>query len=290
LEDAPSRTALGTAFARAWHRRVDDPPTVLDDPVAERLLPAYQQRYLRRLGALARFWRGYYLRQADAFTALRSQVVVRSRYAEDALAAARDRGVGRYVILAAGLDTFALRQPVAPIDVLEIDHPATQGWKQELLQTRDIDLPAELAFLPVDFEAVSLAEVWPARQAPDFVSWLGATYYLTRETIAGTLETLAACTAPGSRLVLDYWSAHPPTAAGNLLLWGTRLAVALQQEPMLSFFDPDDIECLAAEAGWEVVENLTPAEQNERYLAQRSDGLVVPSFAHLLQLANRAAD
>jgi len=66
LEDAPSRTALGTAFARAWHRRVDDPPTVLDDPVAERLLPAYQQRYLRRLGALARFWRGYYLRQAEA--------------------------------------------------------------------------------------------------------------------------------------------------------------------------------------------------------------------------------
>ena len=288
MEDAPSRTALGTAFARAWHRRVDAPPPVFDDPVAERLLPAYQQRYLRRLGALARFWRGYYLRQADAFTALRSQVVVRSRYAEDALDAARDQGVGRYVVLAAGLDTFALRQPEEPIDVLEIDHPATQGWKRELLHARGIDRPAGLTFLPVDFETVSLADVWPACESPDFVSWLGATYYLTRDAIASTLETLATCTAPGSRLVLDYWSAHPPTAVGNLLLWGTRLAVALQQEPMVSFFEAEDIEDLAADAGWDILENLTPAAQNEGYLAGRDDRLVVPSFAHLLQLVNSA--
>ena len=293
MEDTPSRTALGTAFARAWHLRIDDPPPVLDDAVAERLLPGYQQRYIRRLGALTRFWRGYYIRQADAFTALRSQVVVRSRYAEQALATARGEGAERYVILAAGLDTFALRQPVAPtamvIEVLEIDHPATQGWKRELLRSRGLDVPAELAFLPIDFETESLADAWPARPAPDFVSWLGATYYLTRDAIAGTLETLAAATAPGSRIVLDYWSDRPPTAAGNLLLWGTRMAVALQQEPMLSFFEPEEIESLAAAAGWSMVENLDAADQNERYLQGRRDGLVVPSFAHLLQL-ERTAD
>lgn len=288
MDDAPSRTAFGTAFARAVHRRIDDAPAVLDDAVAERLLPAYQQRYIRRLGRLSRFWRRYYVGQADAFTALRSQVVVRCRYAEDALAEARTHGAGRYVILAAGLDTFALRQPPPPIDVLEIDHPATQRWKQDLLQSRGLELPPELDFLPVDFEAVSLSEIWPGRPSPDFISWLGATYYLSRDAIRNTLATLAACTAPGSRIVFDYWSAHPPTAAGNLLLWGTRLAVALQQEPMLSFFDPDEIETLAMDTGWSVTEHLTPAAQNERYLAGRQDGLVVPSFAHLLELTNAA--
>lgn len=290
MENTPSRTAFGTAFARAWHRRVDDPPAVFDDPVAERLLPAYQQRYLRRVGALTRFWRRYYLRQADAFSVLRSQVAVRSRYTEDALAAARDAGAGRYVILAAGLDTYALRQPAPPIEVLEIDHPATQGWKRELLRARGIALPAELEFLPVDFETVRLGDVWPVRESPDFVSWLGATYYLTADAIRGTLQTLAECAASGSRVVFDYWSAHPPTAAGNLLLWGTRLAVALQQEPMVSFFEPGEIEALAVEAGWTVAENLGPEEQNRRYLADRQDGLIVPSFAHLLQLVRQNGD
>lgn len=270
------------------HRRIDDEAAILDDPVAERLLPGYQQRYIRRLGRLSRFWRGYYVRQADAFTALRSQVVVRCRYAEDCLAEARARGAARYVILAAGLDTYALRQSPPPIDVLEIDHPATQRWKQDLLQTRGIDLPPELDFLPLDLETVPLGDVWPVRPTPDFVSWLGATYYLSRDAIRNTLATLAACTAPGSRMVFDYWSAHPPTAAGNLLLWGTRLAVAVQQEPMLSFFDPEEIEALVADTGWSVTEHLTPAAQNERYLAGRQDGLIVPSFAHLLQLTNAA--
>ena len=193
--------------------------------------------------------------------------------------------MARCVILAAGLETFALRQPAPPIEVLEIDHPATQGWKQELLRARGIALPAELAFLPVDFETVRLGDVWPGRDAPDFVSWLGATYYLSPDAIRGTLETLSRCTVPGSRIVFDYWSAHPPTAAGNLLLWGTRLAVALQQEPMVSFFEPAEIEALAVESGWAVAENLGPDEQNERYLPDRRDGLVVPSFAHLLHLA-----
>lgn len=288
MDDAPSRTAFGTAFARAVHRRIDDAPAVLDDAVAERLLPAYQQRYIRRLGRLSRLWRSYYVRQADAFTALRSQVVVRCRYAEDALAEARADGAERYVILAAGLDTFALRQSPPAIGVLEIDHPATQRWKQDLLRNRGMDLPPELELLPVDFETVQLGDVWPVRTAADFVSWLGATYYLSRDAIRNTLATLAACTAPGSRIVFDYWSAHPPTAAGNLLLWGTRLAVALQQEPMLSFFDPDEIETLAMDTGWSVTEHLTPATQNERYLAGRQDGLAVPSFAHLLQLTNAA--
>lgn len=284
LDDAPSLTALATAVARAAHRYVDDPPAVFDDPVAERLLPAYQQRYLQRIGALSRFWRRNYFRQSDAFSALRAQVVVRSRYAEDALADSREHGAARYVVLAAGADTFALRQEPRGIAVLEIDHPATQRWKRELLERRGLAEPAGLTFLPLDFETTALADVWPASRQPDFISWLGTTYYLSRDAIAETLGTLAGVTAPGTRLVLDYWRERPPTLAGNLLLWGARFAVALQQEPMRSFFEPDEIETLVTDTGWQLREHLTAPEQNARYLSGRSDGLTVPSFAHLLEL------
>jgi methyltransferase (TIGR00027 family) len=288
LDDVPSLTALGTAVARAAHRHIDDAPAVFDDAIAERLLPGYQRRYLKRVGSMSRFWRIGYLRQTDAFSALRAQVVVRSRYTEDALTEARDQGVARYVVLAAGLDTFALRAEAGDIDVVEIDHPATQRWKRALLKRREITVPAGLFFLPLDFEKTGLTEVWPASNRPDFVSWLGTTYYLSREAITGTLGDLARSTAPGTRLVLDYWRERPPTLAGNLLLWGARFAVALQQEPMRSFFEPEDMEALAADAGWRVREHLTAAEQNARYLEDRSDGLSVPSFAHLLQLEKPA--
>lgn len=285
LDDIPSLTALGTAVARAVHRHVDEAPAVFDDPYAERLLPAYQRRYIRSLGTLSGLWRRYYRRQTDAFTALRAQVVVRSRYTEDALAAAAADGARRCVVLAAGLDTLALRRPVPGVEVLEIDHPATQRRKRSLLAERGLEVAGDVTFLPVDFEAVRLEDVWPLRADPDFVSWLGTTYYLSGDAVAGTLRSLAGLTAPGSRIVLDYWRERPPTVAGNLLLWGTRLAVALQSEPMLSFFEPDEIAELAAATGWTVRENLTPDAQNQRYLAGRGDGLRVPSFAHLLELA-----
>lgn len=284
LEGAPSRTALATAFTRAVHLQIDDPPPVFDDTVAYRLLPGYQRRYVRRLGALSRLWRRRYRQRMDAFTAIRTQILVRARYAEDALGRAREAGATRYVVLAAGLDTFALRQSEPAIEVLEIDHPATQRWKRELLRQRGLDIPPELAFLPVDFERTSLAELWPDQAEPDFVSWLGTTYYLSRNAVAATLAALAAKTRPGSRLVLDYWRENPPTIAGNLLLWSARVGVALQQEPILSLFEPEEIQDLAQSTGWRVIENCSPSEQDKRYLAGRRDGLIVPSFAHLLYL------
>lgn len=285
MHDAtPSRTAMATAFIRALHTQIDDPPPVCDDTVALRLLPAYQRRHIERLRALSGPWlRGFRQRRA-AFTGMRSQVVVRTRYAEDALESARQAGADRYVILAAGLDTFALRQPAPAVDVLEIDHPATQNWKRSLLAQQKIRLPENLAFLPIDFEQQSLDSIWIDNDAPDFISWLGATYYLTESAIAATLSTLAERTRPGSAMVLDYWCEPPPTDPGSWLFWGTRFAVAAQQEPMLSFFKPDRIARLAESSGWRVRENLSPREQTERYLANRSDGLAVPSFAYLLYL------
>jgi methyltransferase (TIGR00027 family) len=286
-ESAHSRTAMATAFLRALHWQIDERPLILDDPMAIRLLPNLQRRYLRRMALLPRTRLRRYRGRFDAIALLRAQIVVRARFAEDALGDARHAGASRFVILGAGLDTYALRQAPPAIDVVEIDHPATQRWKRELLQSAGIAVPPSLAWLAVDFERDELHDRWVQHDGLDFVSWLGTTYYLTRAAISATLATVAAGVRPGSRLVLDYWSDRPDGVAGSLLLWGTRLAVALQNEPIVSLFDPEEIAELAGAAGWRVLENLSPEAQNARYGATRADGLRVPQFAHLM-LAERA--
>ncbi|MDH3641699.1 MAG: class I SAM-dependent methyltransferase [Gammaproteobacteria bacterium] len=284
LDALPSTTALATASVRALHLHIDDAPPVFDDHIASRLLPAYQRRFIRRLGMLPKPLPSRYRRRYRMLTTMRAQVIVRARYAEDALRSAREAGANRYLVLAAGLDTFALRQAEPAIEVVEIDHPATQRWKRKLLAEHEIKEPAALTFQPMDFERQSLAEVLSAAAAPDFISWLGTTYYLSRQAITSTLTILAERTQPGTQLVLDYWREPPLTDPASPLLWGTRIAVALQQEPMRSFFDPAEIGTLAESCGWQVAENCAPEEQNRRFLDSRNDGLKVPSFAHLLHL------
>ena len=283
-ESAPSQTAIAALFLRALHLQIDDVPAVLDDHAAIDLLPPNQRAFLRRLSALPRWWRRF-RSSRDAVASMRAQVVVRSRYAEDVLASVRPAGARRYVVLAAGLDTFALRQREPRIDVVEIDHPATQRWKVALLAQRGVELPSGVTLLPIDFERQRLEQVWVDADGPEVISWLGTTYYLTRDAIVDTLTTTARRTAPGSRLVLDFWREPPPIDPSRPLFWGTRMAVALQQEPMRSFFDPDSIGRLAESTGWQVRETCRPADQNQRYLAGRRDRLAVPSFAYLLHLA-----
>lgn len=284
LYATPSRTALMTAFMRAVHVHLDEPPPVLDDRLAVNFLPAPLRRYIKRQTAVLPWFTA--LRPFDpASVAMRSQIVVRARYAEDCLATARGAGVRRYVVLGAGLDTFALRQLAPAIDVVEIDHPDTQRWKQALMEQRGLVVPSELTFLPVDFERTTLAGVWPDAAEPDFISWLGTTYYLSREGIQTTLETLRERTVSGTELVLDYWRGNGRSSF-NPLLAGTRLAVALQGEPMRSFFSPREIEKTVNRAGWQILEHSSPAEQSRRYLAKRKDALRVPSFAYLLRLGH----
>ncbi len=273
---------MATAFARAAHLFVDDTPPVFEDRVAYDLLPAFQRRYIRRLGDLAPSWLRRYRTRLDAFTAMRAHLVVRARYAEDVLAAGDD--FTRYIVLGAGFDTFAQRQIEPGIEVVEIDHPATQREKRKLLQRRGFREPEALSFLSIDFQTTSLEEIWLPSSESDCISWLGVTYYLQSEALIGTLTTLAKCVSSGTELVLDYWQMPPPLDRNAPLLLGTRVTVALQQEPMHSFFTPIEIETLAVGCGWRVRENLSPAEQNKRYLSSRRDGLLVPSFAHLLRL------
>jgi len=281
---------MATAWLRALHLVADDAPWVFEDRAAIDFLSPYQQRFLKRLSTMQRNWSRAFRQRRDALTAMRSQIVVRARYAEDALAAARKRGCHRYVILAAGLDTFALRQLQAgpnndgPISVVEIDHPATQAWKQQQLKSHGHETVENLSFVAVDFERDTLEERLPATAKPQYISWLGTTYYLSREAITATLTTLAETSAPGSELVLDYWQQPSAFDLNASLFWGTRVATAFQQEPMRSFFKPGKIEQLALAAGWAIRENCAPIIQDERYLSGRADNLAVPSFAYLLHL------
>src|ERR1700728_3691039 len=142
-----SRTALSVALRRAAHQ-IYDSPVVFDDPIAVAILGATYAEELRRTP----------LRPDRPFSvALRAFLVARSRYAEDNLKRAVESGVEQYVLLGAGLDTFAYRNPYAQLRVFEIDHPATQQWKRELLQRNRIAIPKSVTYTPVDFERQSLS-------------------------------------------------------------------------------------------------------------------------------------
>jgi len=197
----PSRTAVNTALWRAVHTLLDGEPKILADPYArafagfaddEALLAAHDAH------------------PASRIPGLRLAFAVRNRYAEDELAEAVGRGVGQYVILGAGLDSFAYRRPdlMRSLDVFEVDHPASQAWKRARVAELGIEAPARLRHVPIDFERETLAEglaaggLRPGERA--FFSWLGVTQYLTRETVERTLRDVAAATAPGS--VLSRWA------------------------------------------------------------------------------------
>src|SRR5580704_6309372 len=174
MQDArPSRTALRVALRRAAHQLYDARPLVLEDPVAVPILGKTYAEELRRTPT----------RSDRPFSVgLRAFLVARSRYAEDTLAHAVERGVKQYVLLGAGLDTFAHRNPHSHLRVFEVDHPATQQWKRELLETSRLPAPGNLTYAPVDFERESLPEqllsVGFDPDVPTFFAWLGVVPYL----------------------------------------------------------------------------------------------------------------
>src|SRR3982074_2029576 len=172
----PSRTALRVALRRAAHQLYDAPPLILDDPIAVPILGTTYSGELCRTPT----------RPDRPFSvALRAFLVARSRYAEDTLARAIAQGVTQYVLLGAGLDTFAHRDPYPHLRIFEVDHPATQQWKRELLETGSLPAPANLTYVPVDFEREWLPEqLYSAGfnpQVPTFFAWLGVVPYLTLE-------------------------------------------------------------------------------------------------------------
>jgi methyltransferase (TIGR00027 family) len=275
----PSATSLRVAMQRAAHQLYDD-PKILDDPVAMRLLDAEEIRQLRRTR----------LRILHPLTgALRAFVVARSRFAEDQLAIARENGTHQYVILGAGLDTFAYRQPVGTgsLSIYEVDHPATQAGKLRRLSAAGITVPDTVQFLPVDLERDPLLEAlaragFDAR-APAFVACLGVTMYLTPATLDTTLDTLSAL-APGSAAVFDYAlprESVPPFE--RVVIDQLRRKVARVGEPFQTAFTPEQIDRRLRARGFRTTLDLGREQINARYFRGRSDGLrILGNSVHLL--------
>jgi methyltransferase (TIGR00027 family) len=265
----PSHTALRVAMRRAAHQLFDAHPLVFTDPFAVRILGPHAAEIERTPG------RDPANKPRPFSIALRAFLVARSRYAEELLAHAISHGVTQYVILGAGLDTFALRNSNPSLQVFEVDHPATQAWKRDLLQQTNLPTPANLTLVPVDFERQSLATQLLAANfdpaQPSFFSWLGVVPYLTLEAFRTTLSFIAA-QPPHSGLVFDYAqprSALPPRE--QLAFDSLASRVHLAGESFQIFFTPQQI---AAElAAFSNLEDLGTPELNDRYFAARTDNL-----------------
>jgi methyltransferase (TIGR00027 family) len=266
-EALPSRTALRVALRRAAHQLYDS-PVVFDDPIA---VPILGKTYAEELERTR-----FHLEKPFSL-AMRAFLVARSRFAEENLARAAAHGVKQYVLLGAGLDTFAYRNPYAQLRVFEVDHPATQAWKRELLAGSGIPVPESLAYVPVDFERQALsAELENAgfdMLAPAFFAWLGVVPYLTLEAFRATVGFLSA-RPMGSGVALDYGQPrHVLPLLEQLGRDSLAARVQLSGEPFQLFFTPEEI---AAElSAFHSVEDLGAEEVNARYFTQRRDRLAL---------------
>jgi len=229
-EGKGSRTAERVAQRRAAHQ-VRDRPLVFDDPLALRVIDPEVARALREHPPTHE--------SSLVGPYLRAFFVMRSRFAEDELAAAAARGVNQYVVLGAGFDTFAYRNPFPELRVFEVDHPATQAIKRQRLAGGDIDIPSSLTFVSIDFPVTALADALHASgfdsSAPAFFSWLGVVPYLERPAIDATFRFIAAL-PQGSAVAFDY--AVPPETlswTGRLIYRQMSKRVAAIGEPWKTF-------------------------------------------------------
>ncbi len=263
-EGTPSRTAYRVALRRAAHQ-IFDRPLVFEDPLAVRIL-----------GNASRD-----LRAPDRASSksLRAYLVARSAFAEDALRHAVARGVTQYLLLGAGLDTFAYRNPYPELTVFEVDHPATQRWKQSLLRQGGMTIPRSCLHVSIDFEMETLPERLQAfgfdPMAATQISWLGVVPYLTRDSFDVTLQFLSTL-AHGSGVVLDY-ALPRELLNGREQLEFDSLAerVRLAGEPFQLFWPPEQMENRLGWAGFRVIDHLCKAGINQRFFAERGDGLEV---------------
>ena len=261
-----SKTALRVAIRRAAHQLMDRPP-VLDDPIALRLIGSGFIRDMERA-------------QHKVARDFRAFMAVRSRFVEDQLAATVANGVAQYVVLGAGLDTFAWRNPFPALRVFEVDFPATQEWKQGMLQEAGLTHPAGLTFVPLDFEhktlAAGLIEAGFDAGKPAFFGWLGVVPYLTRDAFRATLADIAVLPA-GSGVGFDYGLS--PEALGpirRLALKALSERVASAGEPFKLLFTPEQLEQELQLAGFGRIEQWSSKQLNLLYFAGRTDGLKLP--------------
>ena len=212
-EEQASRTSDSAAALRAVHLIRHGEPNIFEDPYAMRLT---SRRWQRIIGRGFLYWLFF---KNDFFYGwihpVIGEVVARARYAEEQLELAIREGVSQYVLLGAGMDSFALRRPdlAESVVLFEVDHPATQQLKKKRLSQLGIPKPKNLVFVPVDFEQESLTDGLSKSSfstgVPAFFSWLGTTMYLKKNAVLQTLEGVASCAEKGSRIVFDYGDLDP---------------------------------------------------------------------------------
>jgi methyltransferase (TIGR00027 family) len=273
----PESTAVRVALWRALHVQVDPPPHVIEDEVGLALVAPGDD------------WR----RRPDMDPAgtrrFRASIVARARFIEDLVFEQAGRGVGQYVLLGAGLDSFAQRRPeiASRLKVFEVDQPGPQAWKRQRLLELGFGVPEWLRFVPVDFEAGG--SWWERLKAvgfdagqPTVVASTGVSMYLTRDAISATLRQIAGL-APGSTLAMSF--ILPIDLADAEERPGYEAAergARASGTPFVSFFRPEEMVTLARDAGFRDVEHVSAARLTERYFAGRGDGLRPGSEALLV--------
>jgi methyltransferase (TIGR00027 family) len=265
----PSQTMLQTALLRAAHQLLDA-PRIFDDPIAVDLVPEASREAILREELKYR---------TPVLSARRAGVVLRSRFAEDRLAAAAARGVRQYVIAAAGLDTFPWRQPsfAREMRIFVTDLPESLAVLQDCVGRRRLPQPANLAYVPIDLEHKELLEPLVAAgfhpQLPTFCSALGITQFLTPDAVDALL-TFAARRAKGSEIVFSF--TPPDDELGERELSGVRESQGRTRgygEPWLTRPRPGELTARLRQLGYSDIELLTPDLANQRYFQRRSDGL-----------------
>lgn len=252
----PSRTALSAARYRADHQDLEG-GRIFRDPLARAIVGDTEP--------------GGATMPEEMRRRMRLFIALRSRYAEDALAAAVAGGTAQAIVLGAGLDTLAYRNPHPGLRVFEIDHPDTQAWKCERLAAAGIDIPASVTYAPTDFEHGNLDTALAAtsfdRSRPAFVIWLGVSIYLTRAAIAETLQRLGRL-APGTRVVLDYGEPTVPDPNPELraAMEQRRQQLAAIGESWISYFTPAEMADLLHDNGFRIEEDAPAATLAARYL------------------------
>jgi methyltransferase (TIGR00027 family) len=276
----PDSTAVRVALWRALHLEVDPPPHVLEDEIGLRLVAPDDG------------WRHRPDMDPHFTSRFRASIVARARFIEDMVVERAGRGVGQYVILGAGLDSFAQRRPAiaSSLKVFEVDRPGPQAWKRRRLIELGFGMPQWLRLVPVDFEA---GDAWLQRLAaagfdsrqPAIVASTGVSMYLTKDAIAATLRQIAAL-APGSMLAMTFLL--PLELADPEVRPGLQLAekgARASGTPFISFFTPTEILALAREAGFREVQHVSAATLAERYFAGRTDGFRPPDNSEELLVA-----
>lgn len=272
---APDSTAVRTALWRALHLEIDAPPPVLDDTIGLRLADPDPD------------WRSRGDMHPDGTRAFRASIVARARYLDDLVIDRAAAGVGQYVILGAGLDSFAQRHPDVAVRIFEVDQPGTQDWKRRRLAEIGYPPGENLQFVPVDFES---GEAFPdALRASGFdvdqpavLSSMGVSMYLTKEATETTLRQVAQL-ASGSVLAMTFMlPVDLVDAAERPMQESIEAAAAGSGTPFISHYAPAEMVEMCRAAGFSEADHVGPADLTARYFASRTDGLRPPTAEQLI--------